>query len=111
MTAPVLHQWGFRDDEWNSEVALVVSELVANAVRHAWSQLAISMDLAEEQVTMSVTDGSPQVPRQPSTSTFAESGRGVAIIQALVDEWGVERQPRGKRVWARLHVCRREPGR
>lgn len=102
----ILVAWGFHDRDWCDDAELVVSELLGNAVRHAASRVAVSLDAHEDQVTVSVTDGSAEVPQPRALSHFAENGRGVAIIDALSDGWGVERQPRGKRVWARL----RPPG-
>jgi len=101
-TVGVLRAWGLGDDEWYDDARLVVAELVGNAVRHASSRIALSLDAAGDRVTVSVTDGSAQVPLPRTDDDLAEDGRGFLIIDALAECWGVERHPQGKRVWVRL---------
>jgi anti-sigma regulatory factor (Ser/Thr protein kinase) len=103
----VLRSWGFHDSAWLYDVTVVVSELVGNAVRHARSQVAVTLEAHDEQVTLSVADGSVYVPRPREFGDLAEDGRGFAIIGALTNRWGVDEEPAGKRVWA---ILRRHPG-
>ena len=77
------------------DAALVLSELLSNACRHArpldreqilasWSQNALG------EVTIEVTDGGgPTQPRVATPSVTARGGRGLTIIRALAREWGV----------------------
>jgi serine/threonine-protein kinase RsbW len=94
--------WGVTEPEWIDDVGLVVAELVGNAVRHSSSSVALSLDAHDNQITVSVTDGSHAMPLPRGTDELAEDGRGFAIIDALAVSWGVERHPNGKRVWAQL---------
>jgi anti-sigma regulatory factor (Ser/Thr protein kinase) len=89
------------------EVVLVVSELVGNAVRHAGAthgELGIRWEIGEDGVTVEVTDGSTRPP-QPKRPTATEpSGRGLQIVAAISDKWGVTPLSDGKRVWAHVPV-------
>lgn len=91
------------------DVVLVASELVANAVRHATPvsarKIDVTWDFEESDVLIRVGDGSWAEPRRLRTSAMDPSGRGLTIVEALSDAWGVERTPRGKRVWARVRVA------
>lgn len=92
------------------DAALVLSEMLSNACRHArplareevrasWSQNALG------EVTISVTDGGgPTRPRPSTPSVTARGGRGLTIIRALAREWGVQEDeaPRAITVWAIL---------
>lgn len=82
-------------------VALMVSELVTNCIRHANSDLTVSVERTDAQVHVDVADegGGAVTLRDPGP--FETSGRGLRIVQQLSDEWGVcERVDRhGKSVW------------
>ncbi|MEU3252350.1 ATP-binding protein [Streptomyces sp. NPDC006997] len=88
---------------------LMADELFANAVRHAGhgpdDTVTISIDATEHTLRVSVADGSPVPPRSRSASETAESGRGLAIVSALADDWGVappDPGTPGKKVWFAL---------
>jgi anti-sigma regulatory factor (Ser/Thr protein kinase) len=82
-------------------VAVMVSELAANAVRHTGSHFTVTIDRSPELIRIAVTDrgaGSPMV-RNPEPVEV--SGRGLQIVQALAADWGVvpASEPPGKTVW------------
>ncbi|WP_298459131.1 ATP-binding protein [uncultured Cellulomonas sp.] len=90
----------------NQVVELLTAEVVANAAVHgppdgtirvrAWSDAT--------QVYVSVSDDSAASPvvRHPEPSDL--SGRGMALVQALASDWGVESGPDGKTVWFSLEL-------
>jgi anti-sigma regulatory factor (Ser/Thr protein kinase) len=88
------------------DVEVVVSELLANAVRHArpiaGDALLVAWRLTGAGVTVTVTDGgSPNQVELRGTGGLAETGRGLHIVQGLATEWGVIEQFGGLRtVWA-----------
>ncbi|ACZ92014.1 ATP-binding protein [Streptosporangium roseum] len=93
------------------DVALVVSELVTNAIVHSTSGLpggtiAVRVELQAGAVAISVVDAGPRpVParRQPG-----ESGWGLAdIVAALADAYEATTTPAGRCAWCRLDW---EPG-
>lgn len=83
---------------------LALSELVTNAVLHGRSPLVLRLARAEDQVRVEVADGSPVSPSFSMLDPTAVTGRGLVLISAASDRWGVEPDPHGKRVWFELHT-------
>jgi anti-anti-sigma factor len=85
------------------DAEVLVTELVANAVRHAGGGLRLSIALGQRFLHLSLWDGSPVppvvVPPDPDTG---RGGRGLALVDALADSWGSAPRPGGKVVWATL---------
>lgn len=79
-----------------------MTELVANVVRHVPDRRCTVLVLRQtEGVRVEVTDRSPQLPAVPlDLSPEAEGGRGLLLVDAVTDKWGVEpRGATGKTVW------------
>jgi anti-sigma regulatory factor (Ser/Thr protein kinase) len=89
------------------DAALLASELVGNSIRHARAlpagYLNVTWLIDDAGVRVQVTDGGggkrPQV-RQVSLADT--TGRGLAIVAALSDDWGVEEERASTTVWAHL---------
>jgi anti-sigma regulatory factor (Ser/Thr protein kinase) len=82
---------------------LVVDELVANAVFHARTELEVRITLAGDRLGLAVADRGGGVPARRAPSGAEEGGRGVMLVDALTDRWGVFPRARGgKVVWAVL---------
>ena len=91
------------DRETLFDAELVVSELVNNAVVHTHSGfLRLELDDLGSAVEIAVVDNDSDMPVMRDQGPEQTSGRGLHIVDALADEWGAEREPKGKRVWARL---------
>ncbi|MFH8410391.1 ATP-binding protein [Streptomyces sp. NPDC018019] len=102
--------WGLDDD---AEIAaLLLSELVTNAVRHACGRsVRIVIDRpATDRFRVAVVDRSPrQLPQLRTLTADADDGRGLFLVHELSDQWGCDllgpgRRPWGKRVWAEVRV-------
>ncbi|MEV6791827.1 ATP-binding protein [Streptomyces sp. NPDC051320] len=104
-----LAAWGYVSDD----VALVVSELAANAVAHGrvpgrgfLLRLAVGPGCpAVLRIEVSDACGKrrPQPdPRMPESD--AETGRGLLLVQAMALDWGVSERLYGKTVWARVQM-------
>ncbi|GGQ50821.1 ATP-binding protein [Couchioplanes azureus] len=106
-TTAVLTGWGYRDEAWLGHAAVVISELVTNAVRHGGGCVEVSVECHDGRVTLLVADGSSVVPRRREAD--CDGGRGLALIEALTDRWGVRDHEGGKQVWADLPRCRPGP--
>jgi anti-sigma regulatory factor (Ser/Thr protein kinase) len=79
---------------------LLVSELASNAVLHARSPFQVSVSQHDHSLTIAVTDGSET---RPTPRAVSESGgRGLRLVEALANEWGVAARVRGKAVYFRL---------
>ena len=97
--------------EESFHAALIASELVSNAVRHApplpSGNLAIGWQLDAAGYTISVTDGGLAAPIAARDSDpDASSGRGLAIIAAIAETWGVDTHDGLTTVWARRSFAR-----
>jgi CheY-like chemotaxis protein len=90
--------------DWDCEesldaVRLLVSEVVANAVVHAGSDVKVAVQLRADAVRVAVTDHDPTMPTMRSPDVTEESGRGLALVDALSSAWGIDSIPGGKHVW------------
>ena len=87
------------------EARLVASELATNAVRHARTPFAITIERRDGEVTISVRDWSSEVPVAGSRRLLATGGRGLMLVDALSVTWGVTvKADGGKSVWARFRT-------
>ncbi len=82
-------------------VELLASKLVTNAYRHSRTDAYVSMDWEPDPARFQVTvwDHGPGIPTRAEVPPDAESGRGLGIVDACADEWGVRDYPQGKAVW------------
>lgn len=99
-----------------ADAVAVLAELVGNAVRHAtplpggvvrvaWRlrPAGSHVEADRDQVEVRVTDGGAAgQPRIRAIPTDAVDGRGLSIVAALSDRWGVDRDGLGQSVWAEL---------
>ncbi len=82
---------------------LLTSELVANAFRHGSTPVHLEVRCdASVGVEIRVSDGSPRAPVVQEPDQEALGGRGMLLVAALSDAWGVDPTPDGKVVWCRL---------
>lgn len=84
------------------DAQLAVSELIANAVKHARTPLVLELAADDDCLTVSVVDGERELASQVQQHELAESGRGLRIVAAVASEWGVEPRDEGKALWFRL---------
>ncbi|HZD74967.1 MAG TPA: response regulator [Actinomycetota bacterium] len=81
-------------------VTLLTSELVTNAVVHAGTNVDVVVRLTGAIARVEVTDRSELSPTPRHSGLEDDSGRGLALVQALARRWGTSRQPGGgKTVW------------
>jgi Histidine kinase-like ATPase domain len=100
------------DDEGIS--ALLVSELVTNAVKYTGATTALTLAVASGVIEVGVADNGSslrviptqrdiEVPRR--ARVLSESGRGLIIVEALSHDWGVLGNGSGKQVWFQRTVA------
>ncbi|MEQ8143908.1 ATP-binding SpoIIE family protein phosphatase [Streptomyces sp. OP7] len=91
------------------DAALVASELVTNAVVHAGTEVhltcrleedtgALVVEVADHHPARAPHDGAPEAPAHDTP----EYGRGLRLVAALAESWGITYRPGTKTVWARL---------
>jgi anti-sigma regulatory factor (Ser/Thr protein kinase) len=96
-----------------ADAALVASELLTNALRHArplpGKKLRLGWEVADDAVELAVTDGgAPTRPLQGWPSASSLGGRGLTIVARLSRRWGVNAGEATTTVWAVLGVRARE---
>ncbi len=89
------------------DAAVVVSELVGNAVRHGLALpgggLIARWHVAADGLRVEVVDGGPGPSgRRPAAGSEAEGGRGLELVEALAARWGSAPGVPGTVVWAEL---------
>ncbi|MGA5731330.1 ATP-binding protein [Streptomyces seoulensis] len=101
-----LSAWGLHDLADDS--LLIVSELVANAVRHARrGSIRVMVErLTPHTIRVAVADFSPDRPEPSPPTTDAEDGRGLFLVMTLAMNWGTDERRWGKVVWAELEAHR-----
>jgi hypothetical protein len=107
VTRTTLRQWGL--PELGDDAALVVSELVTNAVRYAsysarhFQEHPITLMLLRfsPHVLLAVADPSDEVPTLKKPDFVSEHGRGLYIVETYSKCWGWDALDEGgKAVWA-----------
>ena len=81
------------------DVALLVSELVTNAVSHADSAPQIVVQATSSILRVEVHDDSPELPMPREPDVDRPGGRGLHLLTNSALERGTERRPGGKSVW------------
>jgi two-component sensor histidine kinase len=92
-----------------TDAALVLSELLSNALCHATplpgSDLRVAWCQQAGSVRVSVTDGGAQtVPELGEPDPYTTGGRGLRIVERLSLCWGTRRDDEGTTVWAEVPV-------
>jgi anti-sigma regulatory factor (Ser/Thr protein kinase) len=87
------------------DLAMVVSELVTNAIRHAdpdCDTLTLRACYLPDHVKIEVTDQGTGIdgPDQASSEALETSGLGLRVVEQLSRAWGVDRSH--GRVWAEV---------
>jgi anti-sigma regulatory factor (Ser/Thr protein kinase) len=85
---------------------LLSSELATNVVRHALVPYVVEVQLADRSIGVRVTDHGGGHPVQRSPEVTETTGRGILIVDALSDGWGIvqDASTAETTVWFRLHL-------
>lgn len=96
--AALVEQWGCGSVD---DVALVVSELVANAIMHAGCAVLVVVGCADDgrHVLIEVHDQAPALPRVRDLHR-GPGGLGLRIVDQVAEQWGASATATGKSVWA-----------
>jgi anti-sigma regulatory factor (Ser/Thr protein kinase) len=93
------------------DAAVIVSELLSNALRHARplpsGEVRVAWNRQGDVVEVSVSDGgSSTEPRRSRPTLSSLGGRGLGIVESLADCWGVRHEDGATTVWALLRAAR-----
>jgi hypothetical protein len=112
-----LERWGAT--ERSDDITLVLSELLANALRYApprpggWPvRFGLVLPWPGSAMLCAVSDPSPEPPVPGQAGPDSECGRGLHVVEEISDWWGYTPPgPQGKVVWAAFTVDDRPAGR
>jgi anti-sigma regulatory factor (Ser/Thr protein kinase) len=99
-TVATVRRWGAAERCY--DIAVVVSELLTNALQHARPR-RIQLGLLHQgsRLLCAVADPGRAIPVPKAPSSLAECGRGLQMVAALCDQWGYSTpNDTGKVVWA-----------
>jgi anti-sigma regulatory factor (Ser/Thr protein kinase) len=101
-----LETWGFpHKGSASDRVALVVAELVSNAVRHGrvpGRDFELRATELEHVIRVDVSDARGEKRPTVETVSGGENGYGMRVVDALTVAWGVSDRGMGKTVWAEI---------
>ncbi len=88
-----------------ADAALLASELATNAFVHSGgAPFRVTVAAGRRHLRIAIEDGSDDEVRLAPPTSDGESGRGVAIIDALASRWGASPLAGGKVVWAEIDL-------
>jgi anti-sigma regulatory factor (Ser/Thr protein kinase) len=95
---------GLVDEDTRDTAALLTTELVSNAIRHTRDELVVTVRVAGGRLRVGVSDSSHRRPQLVQVGSRDTSGRGLHLVEAMADRWGVDPDERGlgKTVWFEL---------
>ena len=104
----VVTEWlrGIGHPEFAETAALVVAELVANAIKHGGPHIELDLTESDDAIRIAVFDSDATTrdiaPQTPNPNR--QHGRGLAMVDQLVTRWGRDDAPNGKTVWAEISL-------
>ncbi|WP_171163417.1 ATP-binding protein [Streptomyces sp. I05A-00742] len=99
----LLAEWGL--DELTDDAALLLSELVTNAIVHVpegSGDVELSLSRTPGHVVAQVTDRGGALPPCSLSGQDSENGRGMWLVEQIADRWGHHASAAGKTVWFAL---------
>lgn len=96
--ADVLWQRGF-STEVIDDAVLLTSEAVTNAVVHAGTPIDLVVTVDAAMARIEIHDGHPDLPVVGNPAPDDVSGRGLRVIEALAEAWGVHHSSDGTCLW------------
>ena len=80
----------------------MITELVQNVVRHTGDGGDVVLTSRPGAVLIEVSDASPEMPRALGADARRPGGRGLFLVRAMSQAWGMRRIVGGKVVWATM---------
>lgn len=85
------------------DATLLTSEVISNAVVYGGPPITLSVACSSEDTEVRVRDGNSTFPMRRQANELDTGGRGLFLVDALANEWGVETIGQdAKEVWFRV---------
>ncbi|MEV7176104.1 ATP-binding protein [Kitasatospora sp. NPDC093679] len=98
----VLDRWGIPPERADT-AELLASELITNALVHTRAGAVFDAELTPDGLLrIEVRDAATGLPGRRAPGEYATSGRGLLLVEALADGWGVQLRGEGKVTWFEL---------
>src|SRR4051812_20710338 len=89
-----------------ADAEIAATEIVTNAVLHGRSPITVRLEYDFNRLRIDVTDSSPVSPTFSLLDPTAVTGRGLVMVSAVSDAWGVDPGAGSKTVWAEFRSLR-----
>lgn len=90
-------------DDVRDDIILVVDELASNVEEHASGWVTVDVVVRKDHVLVVVSDPHPELVPVPGVAPPDQAhGRGLLVVGALSDRWGLVFGPSSKAVWAEI---------
>jgi anti-sigma regulatory factor (Ser/Thr protein kinase) len=97
-------EWIPDDEETRSRLATLTSEIVTNAVLHARTSFSVTVTKSPTRIRVAVMDRNLSPVMRKTYGPTSPTGRGLHIVEALADRWGIDKTADGKVVWFELDL-------
>ncbi len=85
-----------------ADALLAADELVTNAIQHGAAPIDMQLRRTRQHLIIEVRDRGPKPPQRRNPSATDPHGRGLLLVDALGERWGVRHTLDGKSVWCML---------
>ncbi|WP_433466081.1 ATP-binding protein [Spirillospora sp. CA-128828] len=86
------------DETLLDDVELMTAEAVANAILHGSGIVSVTVATDGGRLRVDVCDDGP-AQADPHGRPRLDHGRGLTVVDALADEWGLDQSPQRTRLW------------
>lgn len=90
------------DERRRDDLALAVSELVTNAIRHGGDPVTLTVLPQGDTIRVEVTDGNPSLTVPPAPAELEPGRRGLRLVSGVCRAWGWHQVDGGKCVWCEI---------
>ena len=93
---------GHLPDQGRETLALMLDELVSNAVRHGEQPAELEVTWLAGTARLVVRSGGPRFRWHGPPSSGQDGGWGLVRVERMADRWGIRRARGGNEVWVEM---------
>lgn len=96
--------WIPENEETRARLATLTSEIVTNAVLHGRTSFTVAVTKSASRIRVAVGDRNVQPVLPKTYGPTSPTGRGLHIVEAMADRWGIDTGTDGKTVWFEIDL-------